>query len=334
MGKLGAFTMNKTGRGRAGKGAGKLSGKTAQPKPLIVPKVSALQPRVAAAGSADPLEAPVQLAVLQWTRVANKALDTFGDDPLWQIQLRHDGRPAVSMQLIRHFTEYLAVLNATDESIPSNLHELKQTAGIALQLTGGTVPWRPAWYVAGTPDALLNGLRLILGFVEHRWSHTAPGERAFPGDLRIQLDADPALIPGGELETLPGRPTAVRGLGMSPWAPAPPTGTQTLTFQVEFSEQNHFTGVLAGATWPFRAELEQNGIYGARVEDDGSYVRVVPPVDVSSDSGRTWILNHLMKVLLCETVMHLRVATPPAPDTEAASFLQTLLALPHVHTEK
>ena len=251
MGKVAAFTMLKTGRGRAGKGAGKLGGKQAQPKALIVPKVGALQPRVAEASAANPQEAPVQVAVLQWTRVASKALESFGDDPLWQVQLKHDGRPAVTMQLIRHFAAYLAVLNASDESIPANLHELKQIAGIALQLTGGTVPWRPAWYVAGTPDALLNGLRLILGFVEHRWTHTAHGERAFPGDLNIQLDVDPSLIPTSELASLPGRPTAVRGLGMSPWAPAPPAGTQTLTFQVEFSEQNHFAGVLAGATWQF-----------------------------------------------------------------------------------
>ena len=238
------------------------------------------------------------------------------------------------MQLIRHFGDYLTTLHAADESIPANLQELKQTAGIALQLAGGTVPWRAAWYVEGTADALLNGLRLILGFVEYRWTNTAPGERSFPGDLKVEIDVDPAVVPNSELPNLPGTPTSVRGLGMSPWAPAPPAGAQTLTFQVEFMENNMFAGVLAGATWPFRAELEQDGIYGARVEQDGSYVRVVPAVDVSSANGRAWILERLMKEVLCETVLHLLVATPPAPDTDAANFLQTLLALPHVHTEK
>ena len=75
MGKLGAFTMSKTGRGR-----GRPSAKGA-PKPLIVPKAGALQLKAAPAGSSEPREAPViQLAVIQWTRVAHKAIESFGDD--------------------------------------------------------------------------------------------------------------------------------------------------------------------------------------------------------------------------------------------------------------
>ena len=92
MGKLGAFTMSKTGRGR-----GRPSAKGA-PKPLIVPKAGALQLKAAPAGSSEPRESPViQLAVIQWTRVAHKAVESFGDDPLWQIQLKHDGKSTVSM---------------------------------------------------------------------------------------------------------------------------------------------------------------------------------------------------------------------------------------------
>ena len=48
-------------------------------------------------GSSEPRETPVQLAVIQWTRVAHKAIESFGDDPLWQIQLKHDGKPTVSI---------------------------------------------------------------------------------------------------------------------------------------------------------------------------------------------------------------------------------------------
>ena len=39
-------------------------------------------------------------------------------DPVWQIQLKHDGKPTVSMWLIRHFGHYLTVLQESDETIP------------------------------------------------------------------------------------------------------------------------------------------------------------------------------------------------------------------------
>ena len=330
MGKLGAFTMSKTGRGR---GRGRASAKAA-PKTLIVPKAGSLQPKAAPSGASEPRDAPVQLAVIQWTRVAHKAIESFGDDPLWQIQLKHDGKPTVSMQLIRHFGNYLTVLRETDDNIPESIQALKERAGIALQLAGGTVQWRAAWYVEGPPEALQNALRLILGFVHHRWNSAAPGERGFPGDLRIELDVDPSIVCKNELAEMPVAPMLVRNLDLSPFSPAPPAGAQILTFQIEFNETNGLTGVLAGATWAFRKELEANGIYGARVEADDSYVRVLSCVDVSTKNGRDWILQKLFREILCDTVLHLVVATPPLPETAGAEFLQILVAQPHVYTEK
>ena len=330
MGKLAAFTMNKTGRGR---GRGRASAKAA-PKPLIVPKAGALQPKAAPAGSSEPREAPVQLAIIQWTRVAHKAGESFGDEPLWQIQLKHDGKPTVSMQMIRHFGHYLTVLQESDPNIPGSIAELRDNAGIALQLGGGTVQWRAAWYVEGAPEALQNALRLILGFVHHRWTTTIPGERGFPGSLRIELDVDPDLVCRNELAELPAPPVLVRNLALSPWSPAPPAGKQILTFQIEFTESDGVTGVLAGATWPFRKELEENGIYGERVEQDASYVRVLPSIDIATESGRDWILQKLLHEILCGTVLHLVVATPPLPETAGAEFLQILVAEKQVYTEK
>eukprot|EP00439_Symbiodinium_sp_Y106_P064503 s675_g10.t1 len=187
MGKLGAFTMSKTGRGR-----GRPSAKGA-PKPLIVPKAGALQLKAAPAGSSEPREAPViQLAVIQWTRVAHKAIEE-----------------------------------------------------IALQLGGGTVQWLAARYVEGTPEALQNALRLILGFIHHRWTAAAPGERGFFGYLGVGLDVEPGLVCRNELAELPAPPVLVRNLALFPWSPAPPVGNQILTFQVEFNESDGLTGVLA-----------------------------------------------------------------------------------------
>ena len=179
MGKVGGvFSLNKTSRG-----SGRGSGGKPTAKPLIVPKAGSLQPKAAAASSGGPVEAPVQLTILRRTSVASKAIEDFGDEPLWQIQLKHDGRPMVTMQLIRNLTEYLNLLRQTDACIPTNLQELRQQAGIVLQLAGGTVPWRAACYVAGASEALENALQLVLGFVEHRWSHPGAGEKSFPGSL-------------------------------------------------------------------------------------------------------------------------------------------------------
>ena len=87
------------------------------------------------------------------------------------------------------------------------------------------------------------------------------------------------------------------------------------------------------ATLPFRKELEENGVYGARVEQDASYVRVLPSIDIATKSGRDWILQKFVREILCDTVMHLVVATPPLPETTGAEFLQILVAQSQVYTE-
>ena len=49
---------------------------------------------------------------------------------------------------------------------------------------------------------------------------------------------------------------------------------------------------------------------------------------------RTWILEALLKEILCETVARLSVATPLPFESAAATFLQSLIALPHVHADR
>eukprot|EP00439_Symbiodinium_sp_Y106_P064364 s4360_g10.t1 len=196
---------------------------------------------------------------------------------------------------------------------PWSIAELCENAGIALQLGGGTVQWLAAWYVEGTPEALQNALRLILGFIHYRWTATAPGERGFPGNLRTragtQLGSIP-LVPCWQPDShVPGRVQRER------W----PDGRAGRRY--------------IAATWPFRKELEENGVYGARVEQDASYVRVLPSIDIATKSGRDWILQKFVREILCDTVMHLVVATPPLPETTGAEFLQILVAQSQVYTE-
>ena len=315
--------MNKVGRGR-GSGGQKGKGGKGAPRPLLIPKASALTP-AASSTSGQPVEAPVELSVLQWVKVAGKVLDGFGAAPLWQIQVRHEGKPCVTMQLVRHFIEYLTILNAADASVPATLHDLRDHASIVLQLAGGTVPWRCAWYVEGDAEALQNALRLILGFVEHR-------SRDLAGALSVRLALD-QRAGALDVDTLPSAPGAVRGASFSPWAAAPPSGSQTLTLQLEFQADDKFCGVLAGATWPFRTELEQAGIYGARVPEDGSYVRVLPSTTIDA-AGKSWLLETILRDIFVECVLHLRVASAPAADSEGHALLTAILALPYVYADQ
>ena len=62
-------------------------------------------------------------------------------------------------------------------------------------------------------------------------------ERSFAEDLKVKTDVDRA-VPNSKLPNFPGTPTSVCGLGMSPWAPAPPAEAQIFMFQVEFMEDN------------------------------------------------------------------------------------------------
>ena len=143
---------------------------TDSPKKSKIPKVSDLKKdpprekteRVTTSG-------PLKICVYKYSDSAGDLWNQFKDaedTPLYQIQVEHDARPSVTINIVAQFNEFLKSKN--DESIDT-LQKLKAAAGIALVLTnaedpdetGTFVMYRAAWYIAGQKEALANFFALF-----------------------------------------------------------------------------------------------------------------------------------------------------------------------------
>ena len=86
-------------------------------------------------------------------------------EPLWQVQVVHDSRDSVVVNLYDKFGIFLA----ESKVLPLTLQDLREQALIKLVITGkedpdgvGTfVRWHCAFYVAGPESALRNFLYLL-----------------------------------------------------------------------------------------------------------------------------------------------------------------------------
>ena len=92
------------------------------------------------------------------------------DEKLWQIQLDHDARPSVSVNIRRSLEEYLK--NSSQESLPDTIQKLQSDCGIKLTMTGKEDPdvlgcfvqYRIGFYVAGDLGSLINFFLFLDGY--------------------------------------------------------------------------------------------------------------------------------------------------------------------------
>ena len=143
-----------------------------------IPKVSQMQtaePRPQRATT----NAPVVICVYPVTDSAGDLWAKFKDtsDPLWQIQIDHDARPSISVNIRRSFEEYLKeAAQGRGETFPDTIPKLQSEAGIKLTMTGKDdtdslgcfVQYRIAWYVAGGMGALENFFLLFDGYMQYK----------------------------------------------------------------------------------------------------------------------------------------------------------------------
>lgn len=302
-------------------------------------KASQLSPKAAARSTKAPAEAPVEISVCRYISASgillNALPEPLQEEPLHQVQLRHDAKPSLLMRAVMNFQTYLGELHGQQQDVPASLNELRD-AGITLQIAGsqheggGVIPWRVAFYVAGDEAALLNGLRLINSFLEWRARHPGDGEAPFPQTTSVQLAVPTALHAALSQEEWVLPTTVSMPPRFPPFQAAPPTG-RALSFMAEFGEDGKtMQGVFEGATWPFRAALEDQNVLGARTDDD-VYVRVVAPIDTSLEKDRTWFLGTILRDTFKELVLNVKVVTQPPRDSAAYDFLGLLLDLPQAY---
>ena len=88
---------------------------------------------------------------------------------LWQIQIIHEAHNPVTQGFYDTFNKFLQGLSRDSPDMPANIVELQQKALIKLVISGGGsdssfVRFRPAFYVAGGPEALDNMIYLLDDF--------------------------------------------------------------------------------------------------------------------------------------------------------------------------
>ena len=122
-----------------------------------IPKVSQMQ-------AAEPrpqkvtTNAPVVICVYPVTDCAGDLWAQYKDtdEKLWQIQVDHDARPSISVNIRRSLEEYLKDASA-EGGLPETIQKLQSDCGIKLTMTGKDdtdslgcfVQYRIGFYVAG-----------------------------------------------------------------------------------------------------------------------------------------------------------------------------------------
>ena len=247
-----------------------------------IPKVSEMKPAEPRPQRAT-TNAPVVICVYPVTDCAGDLWAQFKDsnEKLWQVQVDHDARPSISVNIRRSFEEYLkeaAQGGGTTEI--DTIQKLQSEAGIKLTMTGKDdndslgcfVQYRIGWYIAGDTDALVNFFLLFDGYLQYKQKQFA---RAQPFEVKIHPYTDVDL--SGAEEKMSYEPIEfkepTRDLPLKWYECHPVIGNKILCFHLEPEDANTVHLVITGNTWLYRDELERNGILGARGAAGEAYFR-------------------------------------------------------------
>jgi len=102
-----------------------------------IPKVADMKVEAPRQQSQRPqMNAPVNLCVYKCTENSGDLWSAFPDTKLWQIQLEHDARPSMSVNIIASLNDFLKEASKTSSGgVPDTVQKLQSEAGIKLTLT-------------------------------------------------------------------------------------------------------------------------------------------------------------------------------------------------------
>jgi len=305
-----------------------------------VPKLSELKMMERAPITTRPsTSAPVNICVYKVSENAGDlwAMYKESQTKLWQVQIDHDARPSISVNIVRQFDEFLKDNARTSPGLPDSVQKLQQEAGIKLVLANTEDPdgiasyvqYRVAFYVAGDVDSLANFFMLCDGYLHFKAKQLA---RATPFEVHIYpyVDVDLNGLSGQMSYTSLEVHEPSANLPLKLFQAQPVQGKRVLSLYFEPEDEASVSLVITGNTWNFRDDLEKNGIAGARAsEEGGAYYRFLKNVDVSDAAGKQQILS------LCDIFnkQALRVVVDPKPeaDTPVAEFFDELRKMSCLH---
>ena len=243
-----------------------------------IPKVSQMQPAEPRPQRAT-TNAPVVICAYPVTDCAGDLWAQYKDsnEQLWQIQVDHDARPSISVNIRRSLEEYLK--EAGQDEIDT-IQKLQTTGGIKLTMTGKDdtdslgcfVQYRIAFYVAGAMSALENFFMLFDGYMQYKAKQFA---RATPFEVHIHPYSGVDL--SGLEEQMAYRPIEfiepAKELPLKWFEAHPVIGNKILCFHFEPEDENTLHLVITGNTWLYRDDLEKHGVLGSRGEGGEAYFR-------------------------------------------------------------
>ena len=207
----------------------------------------------------DKKQSQVVICVYPVTDCAGDLWAQFKDtrEQLWQIQVDHDARPSISVNIRRSFEEYLKEASqAGGGSFPDTLAKLQSEAGIKLTMTGTDdtdslgcfVQYRIAWYVAGGMGALENFFLLFDGYMQYKQKQFA---KATPFEVNIHPHSDVDLSSLDEKMTY--KPLdfnePARDLPLKWFEAHPVIGNKIICFHFEPKDESTLHLVITGNTW-------------------------------------------------------------------------------------
>ena len=96
----------------------------------------------------------------------------------------------------------------------------------------------------------------------------------------------------------------------------------------------------SGNTWNFRSALDEAGVKGAYVDEEGGedenqgkrkYFRILKSIDATEETKR---IQNVLKEVFQNLAMKVIVETEPVYDSEVAVLFEELRKLPNLHFEK
>jgi len=102
-----------------------------------IPKVADMKVEAPRQQSQRPqMNAPVNLCIYKVTENSGDLWAAFPDTKLWQIQLEHDARPSVSVNIVASLNDFLKEASKNSSGgVPDTVQKLQSEAGIKLTLT-------------------------------------------------------------------------------------------------------------------------------------------------------------------------------------------------------
>ena len=283
--------------------------------------------------------APVNICVYKISDVAGDLWAAFKDTPtkLWQVQIEHDARPSITVNILASFNDFLKENARSNAGMPDTVQKLQADAGIKLVMTnqddpdnvGCFVQYRVAFYVAGEADSLSNFFMLLDSYFQFKAKQLA---RATPFEVHIYpfIDIDLSSL-GEQMAYSPivhHEPST--NLPLKVFQAQPVTGKRVLTLNFEPESDSELNLVITGNTWNFRDDLEKNGVSGTRSQEEGGqYYRYIKGVDITNAGSKQQVMA--LTDIFNKQILRVVVDPDAEPDSEVAKFFDELRAIPCMH---